>query len=295
MQSLEYHKANSLQEALELMSAAPGESVFMAGGTDLLVRIKNGRTHPRRLIDLKGIDELDGWKETADEFSIGPLITLRILEADPALIEKVSLLAEAAGKVGGLQVRHKATLGGNLCNASPSADTAPALLALDARLSLSGPSGTRTVDVSEFFTGPGATVLRPDEILTRIAIPLPRTRSGAVYFKLSTRNAMDLAFVGVAVLLELDGKNRIKKARIGLGAVAPTPIRVPEAEALLEDVVLVPEAARRCGEIAAEECRPISDLRASAEYRREMVRELCEQGLMAAYGRAKSSGEAPKR
>jgi carbon-monoxide dehydrogenase medium subunit len=126
------------------------------------------------------------------------------------------------------------------------------------------------------------------EILTRLKIPLTRKRNGTVYYKLSTRNAMDLAFVGVAVLLELDGGDRISKARIALAAVDPTPIRAPLAERLLEGTRFTPEAARESAERAARSCNPISDLRASAEYRREMVRELCHQGLLAAYRQAKS-------
>ncbi len=291
MQSFDYQKVYSLREALDAASASKGASVFMAGGTDLLVQIKEGKKRPKGIIDLKGISEMDGVEITGDECSIGALTSIRILERSLSLSEKVPLLAQAAAKLGSVQVRHRATVGGNLCNASPSADMASALLTLDAQVEIRGKTGIKVIDLDKFFLGPGATVLGDGEILTRLKIPLSRKRRGSVYYKLSTRKAMDLAFVGVAVLLELGGNDEISKARIALGAVAPTPIRVPFAEKLLEGIRLSPEAAREAAERAARSCKPISDLRASAEYRREMVRELCQQGLLVAYSRAKSQKE----
>lgn len=287
MQSFDYQKVYSLREALNAASASKGVSVFLAGGTDLLVQIKERKIRPQCVIDLKGIREMDGLAISGDEFSIGALTCIRTLETSPSALEKVPLLAQAAAKLGSVQVRHRATIGGNLCNASPSAETAPALLALDAQAAICGKTGTRVVELGEFFLGPGATVLGQSEMLMRLKIPLTRNRQGSVYYKLSTRKAMDLAFVGVAVLLELDGDDQISKARIALGAVAPTPIRVPSAEKLLEGRVLSLEAARESAELAAQSCKPISDHRASAGYRREMVRELCQQGLLAAYHQAK--------
>ena len=291
MQSFDYQKVYSLKDALDAASASKGTSVFMAGGTDLLVQIKEGKIRPQCVIDVKGIHEIEGLAISGDEFSIGALTCIRTLETSPSALEKVPLLAQAAAKLGSVQVRHRATIGGNLCNASPSAETAPALLALDAQAEICGKTGTRLVELGKFFLGPGATVLGDGEMLTRLKIPLTRNRQGSVYYKLSTRKAMDLAFVGVAVLLELDGDDRISKARIALGAVAPTPIRVPSAEKLLDGRVLSLEAARESAELASQSCKPISDHRASAEYRREMVRELCKQGLLAAYRQAKCSTE----
>jgi CO/xanthine dehydrogenase FAD-binding subunit len=291
MQSFDYKKVYSLQEALDTASASKGASVFMAGGTDLLVQIKEGKIRPQCIIDVKGIHEMEGLAISGDEFSIGALTCIRTLETSPSVLEKVPLLAQAAAKLGSIQVRHKATIGGNLCNASPSAETAPALLALDAKAVICGKTSMRVVELAEFFLGPGATVLGDGEMLMRLKIPLTRNRQGSVYYKLSTRKAMDLAFVGVAVLLELGGNDQINRAHIALGAVAPTPIRVPLAEKLLEGRVLSLEAARESAELAAQSCKPISDHRASARYRREMVRELCQQGLFAAYRQAKCSME----
>ncbi len=291
MRSFDYQKVYSLQDAIDVASASKGTSVFMAGGTDLLVQIKEGKIRPQCVIDVKGIHEMEGLSISGDEFSIGALTCIRTLEISPSVVEKVPLLAQAAAKLGSVQVRHRATIGGNLCNASPSAETAPALLSLGAQVEICGKTGTRVVELSDFFLGPGATVLGDGEMLTRLKIPLSRNRQGSVYYKLSTRKAMDLAFVGVAVLLELNGGNRISKGRIALGAVAPTPIRVPSAEKLLEGRAFSLEAARESAELAAQSCKPISDHRASAEYRREMVRELCQQGLLAAYRQAKCSTE----
>ena len=286
MQSFDFQKVYSLQEALDAALASKGASVFMAGGTDLLVQIKEGKKRPRCVIDVKGVYEMAGLTLSGDELSIGALTSIRTLEKSLSVSEKVPLLGQAAAKLGSVQVRHRATIGGNLCNASPSADTAPALLALGAQVETYGKTGTRVIELDRFFLGPGATVLGDGEILTRLKIPLSRKRRGSVYYKLSTRKAMDLAFVGVAVLLELGENDEISKTRIALGAVAPTPIRVPSAEKLLEGMRLSPEAARESAELAARSCEPISDHRASAEYRREMVRELCQQGLLAAYRQA---------
>jgi len=288
MQSFDYQKVYRLQEALDAASASKGASAFLAGGTDLLVQIKEGKKQPRCVIDVKGVHEMAGLTLSGDELSIGALTCIRTLETSLSVSEKAPLLAQAAAKLGSIQIRHRATIGGNLCNASPSADTASALLALDAQVEIYGKTGTRVIDLDKFFLGPGATVLGDGEILTRLKIPLTRKRRGSVYYKLSTRKAMDLAFVGVAVLLELDGGDRISKARIALAAVDPTPIRVPSVEKQLEGRMLSFDAARESAELAARSCKPISDHRASAEYRREMVRELCQQGLLAAYRQAKS-------
>jgi CO/xanthine dehydrogenase FAD-binding subunit len=291
MQSFDYQKVYSLQEALDAASASKGASAFLAGGTDLLVQIKEGKKQPRCVIDVKGIHEMAGLTLSGDELSIGALTCIRTLETSLPVSEKVPLLAQAAAKLGSVQVRHRATVGGNLCNASPSADTASALLALDAQVEICGKTGMRVIDLDRFFLGPGATVLGDGELLTRLKIPLTPNRQGSVFYKLSTRKAMDLAFVGVAVLIKLGGNDEIRKTRISLGAVAPTPIRVQSAEKLLEGIILSPEAARESAELAARSCEPISDYRASAEYRREMVRELCQQGLLAAYRQAKSQKE----
>jgi len=291
MRHFDYEKVDSLKEAFDAASASQGGSVFMAGGTDLLVQIKEGKIQPQRVIDVKGIHEMDGLSVTGDALSIGSLTTIRTLETSSVTGEKGALLTKAAARLGSVQVRNRATIGGNICNASPSAEMAPALLALDAQAEVYGKTGTRTVDMDGFFRGPGLTNLGEGEILTSLKIPLAGNRQGSVYDRVSARNAMDLAVVSVAVLLGLDGDEKITKARIALGAVAPTPIRVPAVEKLLEGHVLSAEIVQESAELAAQACQPISDLRASANYRREMVKNLCRRGLLSAYQQAKTLTE----
>jgi CO/xanthine dehydrogenase FAD-binding subunit len=290
MHPFDYQKVFTLKEAFEVVSNSEGTTVFMAGGTDVLVKIKKGGLRPLRVIDMKGIPGMEGFSISRNRFSIGALTRIRTLETSPDVMKKLPLLAQAAGKLGSVQVRNKATLGGNLCNAAPSAETAPALLALDACAEIYGREGPRVVDLREFFTGPGSTILKEGEILTSLEIPLNgQTRQGALYYKLANRKAMDIAFVGVAVLLEIDKHDRISKARIALGAVAPSPIRAQSAEKVLEGKVLDNETVLKSAELAAKSCNPISDHRASAEYRRAMVHRLCQRGLLEAYRHAKSS------
>jgi CO/xanthine dehydrogenase FAD-binding subunit len=288
MHHFDYQRISTLREAFDAVWDSKGSSVFMAGGTDLLVKIKEGIIRPLRVIDMKGIRETQGFSTTEGEFSVGSLTTIRTLETSPAACKKVPLLTQAAARLGSVQVRHRATIGGNLCNAAPSAETAPALLALDARAEIYGRKGLRVVDLRDFFLGPGSTILKEGEILTSLKIPLSEIRRGAVYYKVTTRKAMDIAFVGMAVLLEINEEDRIEKARIALGAVAPTPIRVPSAEKVLEGRTLDAALIHESAELAAQACRPITDLRASAGYRREMVNQLCRKGLAVAYHQAKS-------
>lgn len=287
MRQFDYQRVSTLRQALDAMWDSKGSSVFMAGGTDLLVKIKEGIIRPLRVIDMKGIKETEGFSTSESEFSIGSLTTIRTLETSPAVSRNAPLLAQAAARLGSVQIRNRATLGGNLCNAAPSADTAPALLALDARAEIYGRKGLRVIDLRDFFLGPGSTILEEGEILASLKIPLSETRKGSVYYKVTTRKAMDIAFVGVAVLLEIDEDDRIKKARIALGAVAPTPVRVPSAEKLLEGRTLDDTLIHESAELAVEACRPITDLRASAGYRKEMVNQLCRKGLAVAYREAK--------
>jgi carbon-monoxide dehydrogenase medium subunit len=289
MHHFDYHKPTSLEDALHRASTAPGSSVYLAGGTDVLVLIKQGKIRPQQVIDVKGIPEINGIDISEDGCFIGALTTIRTLEKSQAVREELPILAQAASTLGSVQVRNRATIGGNLCNAAPSAETAPALLTLDAQVEIFGKSGRRILELTDFFRGPGLTVLAQGEILTRVKIPLFGTqRQGAVYYKLTTRRAMDIAFVGVAVLLELDGEDRITKARIALGAVAPTPVRVPTAEKTVEGTVLSDKIIEAAATQAAQACRPITDQRATDAYRTEMVHNLCKRGLETAYNNAQA-------
>ncbi|MFC1891341.1 FAD binding domain-containing protein [Thermodesulfobacteriota bacterium] len=282
MQNFEYRKANSLQDALKLVSVSK-DSVFMAGGTDLLVQIKEKLIRPKEVIDLKCIPGISGIEVTEEEISIGALTTIRDLEKSQDICNRIPILSRAASRLGSVQVRNKATIGGNLCNAAPSAETAPALLALEAKAEIYGSNGIRIVDMNEFFMGPGVTALEDGEVLTKLKVPLFQEPFGSVYYSLSTRKAMDIAFVGVAVIVILGEDSSINRARIALGSVSPTPIRAQAAENILEGVAMDSNKAMEAAELAAQACNPITDLRASAEYRREMVKSLCYRGLIKAY------------
>ena len=199
---------------------------------------------------------------------MGHWLPLGEIERSKTVKEKYSILWEAVSVMASPQVRTLGTIGGNLSSAVPSADTAPPLIALGASVSLKGIHGERRVRVEDFFRGPGESVLKPDEILTQILIPKPSDGSGGTYLKMMRRNALDLALVGVAVFLRLDlNKQVCKEARIVLGAVAPTPIRAPKAEEILIGKEINEALAKEAGRMASEEARPISDVRASMEYR----------------------------
>jgi len=285
----EYHAPASLSEALDYLSRYSGKAKVLAGGTDLLVSMKKREVLPEHLINLKGIQELKHIRyDKKRGLEIGGLVTLREIERSTIVKEKYGALWDAANVMAAPQIRSLATIGGNLCSAVPSADTAPPLVALGATVTLAGKNGERTLLVEDFFAGPEASVLNPVEILSRVFIPSPPENSGGAYLKLMRRNAMDLALVGVAACLKLDGGKRVcQEARIALGAVAPTPMRALRAEEVLVNKEPDEQLAMEAGKIAAQEARPISDVRASKEYRTEMLRVLTKRAVMEALKRVK--------
>lgn len=285
----EYHAPASLSEALDYLSRYSGKAKILAGGTDLLVSMKKREVLPEHLINLKGIQELKHIRyDKKRGLEIGGLVTLREIERSTIVKEKYGALWDAANVMAAPQIRSLATIGGNLCSAVPSADTAPPLVALGATVTLAGKNGERTLLVEDFFAGPEASVLNPVEILSRVFIPSPPENSGGAYLKLMRRNAMDLALVGVAACLKLDGGKRVcQEARIALGAVAPTPMRALRAEEVLLNKEPDEQLAMEAGKIAAQEARPISDVRASKEYRTEMLRVLTKRAVMEALKRVK--------
>jgi CO/xanthine dehydrogenase FAD-binding subunit len=276
----EYLAPGTLEEALHYLNSYQGQALVMAGGTDLIPKIKGRKLKtPGYVIDLKNIPGLDHIKyDGRNGLTIGGLVTIRNIEKSPLIQDLYPLLYEAAASLASVQVRNRGTLAGNICNAVPSADTAPALLDLEARMTLVSLRGSRTVGSEGFFTGPNQTAVAPDEILTEIQIPVLKSGSRSRYLKLSPRRAMDLAVVGVAVLA-LPDSGLFQDVRIALGAVAPTPIRARQAETLLRDQKISPEIIDRAAETAAQEARPIDDHRASAEYRRDMVKVLTARAL----------------
>jgi len=271
----EYIRARTLEEALQVLADYGPEARVLAGGTDLLPEMRSGKLAPRYLIDISRLAELQGIRATEEEgeegLIIGALTTVREVETSPLLVGGYRVLAQAAGTLGSVQVRNRATIGGNLCHAAPSADTAPALLVLDAQAEIAGPEGRERIPLEQFFLGPGQTILGPGQLLVNLYLPRPAAGTAGVYIKHSLRRAMDLAFVGVAALLSVsDG--HLQKVRIALGAVAPTPMRARRAEeVLLARGDLSPATIAEAARVAAEEARPIDDIRSTAWYRRRMV------------------------
>ncbi len=278
--TMNYLKPATLKEVCTLLSSYKGRAKLMGGGTDLKVLIRNGETAPEYLVDLTGIAELSFITGDADGVKIGALTTMKQIEHSPLMQEKFPILSQSAGQMGSPQVRNTATIAGNLCHAAPSADMAPALLALEAAVKVCDRGGERIVPLEKFFIGPGKTVLRDDEILCEIQVPPLPASSRGVYLKISARAALAIAMAGVAVVVTTEnGTGRIAAARIAMGAVAPTPMRAYKAESILAgrepDTGLFEEAAQA----AAEEARPISDIRCSADYRRRMVAVLVKRAL----------------
>ncbi len=224
MKNFEYIRPNNLDDAISAFNEYE-DAFLMAGGTDILVGIKYDLVTPRRVIDLKGIPSMSSF-EYQDVWKFGALTTVRDLEMSETLRQKLPFLCQAAGSLGSVQIRNRATIGGNLCNASPAADVATSLLTMDARVRIVSDDSEKLVALEDFFIGPNSTILARGEILTEIIIPREIEHSDGLYIKFGPRKAMDIGLVNVAVLLDGDLESRLcNKIRIGLGAVAPTPIR----------------------------------------------------------------------
>jgi len=281
LRKFDYKAPSSLKEAVSLLDREKGRASIIAGGTDLIVQMKQEQTSPALIMDVKGIPELNRleWSET-EGLHIGAAVPLSKLASFPPLMERFGILAQACSIIGSVQVRNRATMGGNVCNAAPSADTLPPLLCLGAKAVVACRNGTRVIPLDDFFLAPGQTALDQSEILVEIEILTPLTSSAGCYIRHTTREEMDIAVVGVASFLVLTPQNNIlQDARIALGAVAPTPTRARQAEAILigrtptQDII--EEAAGR----VVEAVHPISDVRGSAEYRSELAKVLTRRTL----------------
>jgi len=276
----------SIEDCLKLLAERGPEAKLVAGGTDLLPQMKNGLIKPAAVIDLSGVADLRVLRrEDGAGLRVGASVAAREIELDPYTRSAYPALAESGALVGSVQIRNLATVGGNLCNAAPSADMAPPLLALDAEAIIAGPRGRRRVPMADFFTGVRRTVLAPDELLVELIVPAPGPRSGGQYLRHTPRRELDIAVVGVASQITLsDGVCR--KARIALAAVAPTPIRATAAERALEGQPLTAQQIARAAQLAVEAARPISDQRGSADFRRHLVGVLTRRTLTTALERA---------
>ncbi len=277
MRTFEYLKPASLEEALSLLAHYGDRAQVIAGGTDLMVQWKKRLIHRDYLISVRNIPELN-FIELNNGLRIGSATTHRSLEVSREIRETFPIITDAVSNLGSVQVRNSGTIGGNLCNAAPSADTAPPMLVLEAEVKIAGPSGLRSVPIDQFFKGPGKTALQHGELVTHFHIPQPAPRTGMAYWKHGRRKAMDLPILGVAALLVFEEDlQTCAKARIGLGVVAPTAMRARKAEAFLEGGVVDEAALEEAGRIASEEATPRTTIRGSAWYRKEMIRVLVKR------------------
>jgi carbon-monoxide dehydrogenase medium subunit len=282
VKNFEFYEPVTLAEASRLF--AQEHAQLLAGGTDLVIGMKAYTKTPQSVISLQKIPGLSSITTDADNgITIGAMTKAREVELSDDIQKHHTALAEGAAEIGSIQIRNLATIGGNIAHASPAADTVAGLLVADAQVDIAGADGERTVPINELFTGPGQTVLKQGEIITQFRLSSPA--SGSHYIKHKIREVMDLAFIGVASAVNLEN-GTIIDVRIGLAAVAPTPIRATEAENLLKGKIPTPELLQQAGEAAAAGASPISDLRCSAEHRREMVDVLTRRTLQHAIGRA---------
>jgi len=281
LKSFKFYSPSSLGEALELLKQNKGNAKLLAGGTDLVLQMKRKVVTPEVIISLLEIDELRRIEKVEGALRVGATVTHSTLENSELLHDGFQILSSSAKKVGSPQVRNRGTLGGNLCNASPAADTSPAMLVLGAQVYVVSQEGERNIPIDLFFTGPGSCAIEEAEILKDVIIPEQPPETLGVYLKLGRRRGMDVALASVAVLVMFEGKGEasIRRCRIGLGSVSPTPIRAKRAEEFLRGRVLEEKVIQEAGEYVQSECCPISDIRASAEYRKEMVRVLCVRAM----------------
>lgn len=274
MKRFTYLVPKTLDEAVSLFQSHGDRAMYIAGGTDVMVKVKSGKIAPDYLISLKhiaGLDQLEMHPDTG-ELQIGALVTHRTLETSPLIKKQFQILNDAVQQVGSVQVRNVGTLAGNLVNAVPSADGAIPLIAMDAKVIIHGVKGERSADLIHFFEGPGQTVLEQGEIVTKIIIPGQGERTAGAYQKCGRRAAMELPLIGVGMFLGLeDGSSKCIKARVCLGVAAPTPIRTLSAERFLEGKEINEETLTEAGKLAAEESSVRDSIRGQAWYRRDMV------------------------
>jgi len=306
VRSFEYYKPNSIEEAIKIMSGLDNAK-FIAGGTDVMVQLRQKKISPQHLISLRNISELRNI-DTKDGLKIGSLVTHDDIDKNEYIKKYYSALTDATSRLGSKQIRNVATIGGNICNAAPSADTACPLLIFDAKAVIIGTKGEREVDLNEFFLGPGKTVLEKDEILKEFSMPRLKENTGSAYIKHTRREAMDLPILGVAtrITISLDKDSQIRcrdllctidsisnilmqlkdeglkceEARIAMGVVAPKPIRAKKAEEALAGKIISIELFEEVGEIAASEAQPRDSIRGEAWYRKEMIKVLVKRALM---------------
>jgi len=275
----EYLAPKTVDEAMSLLSQHNGEARPLAGGTDILLKMKRREGVPRYLVGLKNIPGLDNIEyDDAQGLRFGPLVTIHAIETSPLVREKFPILSQAASTIGSAQIRNLGTVIGNVCNALPSADMIPSLIVLGATVRIANIKGEKSIPVEDFLTGPGQTVLAHDELVEEVQVPCLPPHSGGVYIKHAPREAMDLAIISVATLITLD-EGMCSQVEICLGNVGPTQIRAIKAERILRGKPFSAGLVKEASEMASEEAQPRSSIRGSAEYRKEMVRILTARAL----------------
>ena len=289
--SFDYVRAYEPSQVVDILQEHGEKARLLMGGTDLFPNLRDGVFHPRVVVDLK---QMPGMRDIVFSPSggllVGAAVTMNALASHPDVEAHFPLLADAAASVASYQIRNRATLGGNLCNASPCADTSPATLVLDARFILQGPDGERSLPAGEFFLGPGQTALQPGEFMTAIRFPPPPTGAVASYQKLGRCRSGDLSLVGVAVVGSPDASTPSGyRFRIGLGSVAPTPIRALQAEELLASSPPDKEAFALAAQKAQSAAAPITDVRGTADYQLAMVHALTIRALGEVWAKLKET------
>lgn len=289
MKWIDYASPTSLSEAMDILAKDGERTRALAGGTDILVQLRARRRQPDILLDVKSIPELNELSYDAGSgLTIGGAVECYRIYEDAAVKEHYPALVDCTSIIGGIQIQGRASVGGNLCNAAPSADSIPALIAYGATANITGPKGTRSVPVEDVCTGPGETILGADELLVSISVPAPAANSGARYIRFIPRNEMDIAVVGAGVSVELDG-DTIKSARVSLASVAPTPLFVREAGDALAGQAISDEAIRKASGFAQAAARPITDMRGTIEFRTHLCEVLTRRALNTAIERAKEA------
>ena len=288
MHEFEYCAPVKLQEAIGLMADNKGSASLLAGGTDLLIFMRARRKQPALVVDTKKIPELQELKITDEGLSIGASVSCRTIYENVALAEKYPALVDSTNLIGGMQIQGRASIGGNLCNASPSADTIPTLIVYSALANVVSSKGERQIPVEDFCSAPGRTVLDEDEILVSIFIPTPAANTGARFLRFIPRNEMDIAVANAAAFVELDeSQQNFVSARISIGSVAPTPLYVKEAGSVLTGNAINDASILEAATLARNAASPIEDMRGTVEHRLQLVETLTKRVLTGAVARAR--------
>lgn len=277
MQEKIYLRPTSLAAAVDYYTQYPGATLW-AGGTDLVVRLEHKKLKVAEILDLTSIAELRFIRDCDHQVKIGALTTIYDLETSPAIKEEFPLLAQAAHALGSWQVRTLATIGGNIVTAAPSAETANPIILTGGTIIVCSKDGEREIPAGQFFTGPGQTSLMPGEIVKEIILPKLPQGFQSIYMKESLRRSMDIALANMGCVIKLDG-DKCEEVRIGLGAVAPVPMRAAQTEKLLNSQVMSLELIEKAAQTAANECKPIDDIRATADYRRDLIKTMVQRAL----------------